>query len=101
VQLFNEVRRHKPSVIYIPNINTWYETVGPSVIKLFSSLVRSLPPNDPIMVLGVMELDSKDKGPNADMMRALFGYSQKDKFELKRPGEVWLQNANPHVQADH
>jgi len=53
------------------------------------------------MVLGVMELDSKDKGPNADMMRALFGYSQKDKFELKRPGEVWLQNANPHVQADH
>ena len=62
--------------------------------------MRSLPPNDPVLVLGVMELD-KDTRLNAEMMRALFGYSQKDKFELKRPGEVWLQNANSRVLADH
>lgn len=89
MQLFNEARRHKPSVIYIPNINTWYETVGSSVIKLFSGLVRSLSPNDPVLVLGIMELDNANsEGLNADMVRSLFGYSQNNRFELKRPNEV-------------
>ena len=87
VQLFNEVRRHKPGVIYIPNVNVWYETVGPSVTKLFSNLLRSLPPTEPVLVLGVMEVESEDDEPNRNMLRDLFGYSENNRYTLSQPSE--------------
>ena len=86
MQLFNEVRRHKPSVIYIPNVNTWYDQVGPSVIKLFCGLLRSLPPNDPILLLGIMENEPNSEKPDENMLRDLFGFTTKSHFELTRPG---------------
>ena len=87
VQLFTEVRRHKPSVIYIPNVNIWYEQVGRSVIRLFSGLLRSLPPNDPILLLGVMEAEQDEK-PDDNMLRDLFGFTHKSHFKLERPAVV-------------
>lgn len=88
VQLFSEVRRHKPSVIYIPNVDTWYNTVSSTVISTFLGLLRSIPPTDPILLLGVLEDDLK----NVDkvMLRDLFGYSKKSQFELTLPRDVSL-----------
>ena len=88
VQLFEEAKRHKPSIMYIPNVNIWYDTVGQSVTKLFGTLLRSLPPNDPILVLGVMELENENERPNEAMLKDLFAYSKKNIFNLERPGEV-------------
>lgn len=82
VQLFNEAKRHKPSVIYIPNITTWYQTVGPSVIRLFTGLLRGLAPNDQVLVLGVMEWDSELSGPDRDVVRDFFDTSSKTQFKL-------------------
>lgn len=90
VQLFEEVKRHKPSVIYLPNIDIWYETMGMQVIRTFNALLKSLSPTDPVLVLGVMELKSRDEKPNPDMMRELFSRSRKNCFVLDRPGEVSL-----------
>ena len=87
VQLFNEVRRHKPSVIYLPNVNLWYETVGRSVTKLFAGLLRSLPPNDPVLVLGIMEMESEADKPDDSMFRELFGFSGKNQYNLEKPSE--------------
>ncbi|KAF2430309.1 AAA-domain-containing protein [Tothia fuscella] len=87
IQLFKEVRRHKPSVIFLPNVDVWYDTIGPHAIKTFVSLLRSLPPNEPVLVLGVMELDRADEKPNAAMMRDLFGFSSKNDFKIKRPNQ--------------
>ncbi|KAL9061579.1 MAG: hypothetical protein Q9162_000111 [Coniocarpon cinnabarinum] len=87
IRLFNEVRRHKPSVIYLPNVNTWYETVGRSVTKLFSSLLRSLPPTEPVLVLGIMELESDNDKPDENMLRELFGFSSKNQYTIERAGE--------------
>jgi len=88
VQLFEEVKRHKPSVIYLPSIDIWYETMGQQVIKTFNGLLRTLSPTDPILVLGVMELRSNQASPNQEMMRELFSRSRKNYFLLDRPGEV-------------
>ncbi|KAG9716682.1 AAA-domain-containing protein, partial [Aureobasidium melanogenum] len=88
VQLFEEVKRHKPSVIYFPSIDIWYETMGQQVIKTFNGLLRTLAPTDPVLVLGVMELRSSDASPNQEMMRELFSRSRKNYFVLERPGET-------------
>ncbi|TID20612.1 AAA-domain-containing protein [Venturia nashicola] len=85
IQLFKEVRRHTPSVVFLPNVDVWYETVGPTVVKTFSSLLRGIPPNDPILVLGIMETDTPDEKPNPNMMRDLFGFSARTDYEIKRP----------------
>lgn len=87
IQLFKEVRRHKPSVIYIPNVDVWYQTVEPKVIKTFTSLLRTLPPNDPVLVLGILELASDSDKPDPAMLRDLFGFSTKNQFKLERPNE--------------
>ncbi|KAL8763104.1 MAG: hypothetical protein Q9184_000997 [Pyrenodesmia sp. 2 TL-2023] len=84
VQLFTEVRRHKPSIIFIPNVDIWYKNVSDAVISTFTGLLRSLAPTDPIMVLGLVEADLKQIDPR--MISTLFGYSRRNQFTVARPG---------------
>lgn len=83
IQLFAEVRRHKPSVIYIPNIQSWSETVGPAVLSTFLGLLRSIPPTDPVLLLGVLELVGEEV--DGALLRNLFGFSKKNVCGLKAP----------------
>ena len=84
IRLFAEVKMHKPSVIYIPNIQLWYRTVPGPVISTFKGLLRSLKPSDPILLLGILEKDDDGDDPQ-DIVRDLFGYSKKNQFELGLP----------------
>ncbi|KAL4902519.1 hypothetical protein BDW74DRAFT_157955 [Aspergillus multicolor] len=84
IQLFAEVKRHKPSVIYIPGLHNWIATVGPTVISTFMGLLRSIPPTDPVLLLGIMETTSEEI--DAALLSNLFGYSKKNIFELTAPG---------------
>ncbi|KAI9740996.1 MAG: hypothetical protein M1834_002707 [Cirrosporium novae-zelandiae] len=86
VQLFTEVRRRKPSVIYIPNVDMWYKAVGPTVISTFTGLLRSLRPSDEVLLLGVSEEHPENFDRN--MLKDLFGYSKKTQFELSAPNEL-------------
>ncbi|EUC47079.1 hypothetical protein COCMIDRAFT_3935 [Bipolaris oryzae ATCC 44560] len=86
-QLFTEVRRHKPSVIYIPAIDVWYQTLPAQAVKTFKLLLRSIGANEPIMVLGIMELSSENEKPDRQMMMDLFSFSQTNQFQLKRPDQ--------------
>ncbi|KAL8738612.1 MAG: hypothetical protein Q9181_000608 [Wetmoreana brouardii] len=83
IQLFAEVRRHKPSVIYIPNVDIWYKTVGDAVISTFTGLLRTLAPTDPVMLLGVVECELGQV--DSRMTSTLFGYSRRNQFEVVRP----------------
>lgn len=83
IQLFSEVKRNRPSVIYIPNIQTWFETVGPAVISTFMGLLRSVPPSDPVLLLGVLE--STGEEVDASLVKHLFGFSKKNFFDLRPP----------------
>jgi SpoVK/Ycf46/Vps4 family AAA+-type ATPase len=84
-QLFTEVRRHKPSVIYIPSVDVWYQTLPAQAIKTFKLLLRSVGANEPIMVLGVIELLSENEKPDRQMMADLFSFSQSNQFQLIHP----------------
>ena len=86
VQFFTEVRRHKPSVIYIPNVDVWYRVVGESVISTFVSMLRSLAPTDPVLLLGVLEGDEDSVDPQ--MIKHFFGYSKNNLLEIQKPTEV-------------
>ena len=86
VQFFTEVKRHKPSVIYIPNVDIWFATVGEAVISTFLGLLRSLPPTDPVLLLGVLE--SHEENVDPQMVRSLFGFSKRNQFDLPKPGMV-------------
>ncbi|KAF1834156.1 AAA-domain-containing protein [Decorospora gaudefroyi] len=86
-QLFTEVRRHKPSVIYIPAVDVWYQTLPPQAIKTFKLLLRSVGANEPILLLGVMELLGEKEKPDAQMMMDLFSFSQNNQFQLMRPDQ--------------
>ncbi|KAI9798336.1 MAG: hypothetical protein M1825_005385 [Sarcosagium campestre] len=83
VQLFAEVRRHKPSVIYIPNVDSWYRSVGSTVISTFLGLLRGLAPTEPVLLLAVLENEPDEM--EKTMLRDLFGYSRRNQFELERP----------------
>ena len=87
VQLFAEVRRHKPSVIYIPNVDIWYRTMSETVIKTFLGLLRGLPPTDPILLLGM--LDSGDDQVDPHMVKDMFGFAKRDQYELSKPRSLW------------
>ncbi|KAF2264326.1 ATPase family AAA domain-containing protein 2 [Lojkania enalia] len=84
-QLFTEVRRHKPSVIYIPHVDVWYQTLPGPAVKTFKLLLRSIGANEPILLLGVMELISEDDKPDPQMMMDLFSFSKSNQYLLSRP----------------
>jgi SpoVK/Ycf46/Vps4 family AAA+-type ATPase len=69
--MFAEVKRHKPSVIYLPAIETWYHTLGDAVITTFVSMLNSIPPTDPVLVLGIT--DSSVEKVDPGLVRHLFG----------------------------
>ncbi|KAK9456548.1 hypothetical protein V1511DRAFT_486369 [Dipodascopsis uninucleata] len=83
VQMFVEVKRHTPSVVYIPNIESWFKTLTPSAWTTFVGLVRNLSPTDQILILGVVECEFEYLSHE---IKGLFGFSQANRFELKRPG---------------
>ena len=83
IQLFTEVKRHKPSVIYIPNIQLWFQTVGPTVISTFMSLLRSVPPSDPVLLLGILE--SQEEELDEGLLKNMFGFSKRNLYDLSAP----------------
>ncbi|XP_068426543.1 ATPase family AAA domain-containing protein 2-like isoform X2 [Clinocottus analis] len=55
-QIFVEAKRTSPSVLYIPHIGQWWETVGPALRATFLCLLRSIPPFAPILLLATSNL---------------------------------------------
>jgi len=85
IQRFEEVKRHKPSVIYIPDVDIWYRTMPKSVLNTFAGLLQSIPPTDPILLLGYLSQSKGGAKVDPHLVRDLFGYSLKCQFELKEP----------------
>ncbi|KAF9874126.1 AAA family [Colletotrichum karsti] len=85
VGLFTEVKRHKPSVIYIPNIESWFAMLRDSLaFQTFKAMLKSIPPTDPILVLATSEYEAgEDLHP--DLVRELFAFSRKNRLQIERP----------------
>ncbi|KHN99572.1 ATPase, AAA-type, core [Metarhizium album ARSEF 1941] len=84
VGLFTEVRRHKPSVVYIPNVDAFYAALhGTIAYMTFKTMLRSIPPTDPVLLLATAEC-AKDELP-PQLMQDLFGISRRNRMEIPRP----------------
>ncbi|KAG0052963.1 ATPase AAA domain-containing protein 2B [Gryganskiella cystojenkinii] len=82
VQYFVEVKRHAPSVIYIPHIDVWWTVVSDAVKATFSNLLEDLNPEDGILFLATSET------PLAELpitIRRWFLSSAKGRVELHKP----------------
>ncbi|KAG0360308.1 ATPase AAA domain-containing protein 2B [Podila minutissima] len=82
VQYFIEVKRHAPSVIYIPHIDIWWTVVSDAVKATFSNLLEDLNPEDGILFLATSET------PLVGLpitIRRWFLSSAKGRIELSKP----------------
>ncbi|XP_041811741.1 ATPase family AAA domain-containing protein 2-like isoform X2 [Chelmon rostratus] len=55
-QVFCEAKRTSPSILYIPHIQQWWETAGPSLRASFFSLLGSIPSFSPILLLATCSI---------------------------------------------
>ncbi|OAA73916.1 AAA family ATPase [Cordyceps fumosorosea ARSEF 2679] len=86
VGLFTEVRRHKPSVIYIPNIDVWYETLaGTIALVTFKTMLKSIPPTDPVLLLATAERTKEQFTDSPGLLSDFFGYSHNSRVEIAPP----------------
>ncbi|KAG0226619.1 hypothetical protein B0O80DRAFT_205300 [Mortierella sp. GBAus27b] len=60
VQFFVEVKRHSPSIIYIPHIDVWWSIMSDAVKATFSNLLDDLNPEDGILFLATSETPLSD-----------------------------------------
>lgn len=87
VSLFTEVRRHKPSVIYIPNVDAWFQSLSGTIAYItFQTMLRSIPPTDPVLLLATAECSREDLP--RQLVHDLFGFSRKNRMEIPRPERV-------------
>ena len=56
LQIFVEAKRTSPSILYIPHIGQWWDTVGPALRATFLSLLSSIPAFSPILLLATCSL---------------------------------------------
>ena len=89
IQSFVEAKRHKPSIIFIPNIDIWYHTVPESAKSTLSGLLRSVSSNERILLLGVSDTpyEELDNG-----LKVLFGVSDANFVKLSSPDETQRLN---------
>lgn len=81
IQSFIEARRHKPSIIFIPNIDIWYHAVPDASKATLSGLLRSAGSNERILLLGLSEtpFEELDVG-----LKHLFGLSEANHVNLDK-----------------
>jgi hypothetical protein len=100
VQFFTEVKRHKPSVIFIPNVDVWYRTLPETAIATFKGLLQSVAPNDRVLLFGIAEVPIEDLEER--LVRDFFGFSKRDRFELSRPDEhsrfLYFEKVMSHIR---
>ncbi|KAK0621194.1 hypothetical protein B0T17DRAFT_494635 [Bombardia bombarda] len=83
VSLFTEVRRHKPSIIYLPNVDAWWASISDTAITTFTTMLRNIPAADPVLLLGTTETLPGSVAP--EILRELFGFSKKNRAVIQRP----------------
>ncbi|OCT74999.1 hypothetical protein XELAEV_18033988mg [Xenopus laevis] len=81
-QLFREAKRTAPSILYIPHIHLWWETVGDILKATFITLLKSIPSFSPILFLATCDVDHY-KLPNE--LQELFVEDYGEVFHVQLP----------------
>ncbi len=86
VSRFTEVKRHKPSVIFIPGVDVWWSSISDTAITTFATMLRSIPPSDPVLLLATADFSPENLDPA--LLKELFGFSKKNRAVVERPERV-------------
>ncbi|ODV92968.1 hypothetical protein CANCADRAFT_95567 [Tortispora caseinolytica NRRL Y-17796] len=83
IQLFAEVKRRKPSVMYIADWATWLDVVPTNVKAIFFKQLRTILPTDPILFVA-MSQDGLEQELSLELLES-FGGSSKAFVRLENP----------------
>ncbi|NXQ57133.1 ATAD2 protein, partial [Anthoscopus minutus] len=82
VQLMREAQRSAPSIIYVPQIPSWWETVGPTLRSVFTTLLQSIPRFTPILLLATSNVQLIDL---SEEIKEFFNNEYEEVFRIPRP----------------
>ncbi|KAM8832670.1 ATPase family AAA domain-containing protein 2B isoform 1-T1 [Spinachia spinachia] len=83
-QVFREARRSVPSVVFMPHISEWWETVSDTVKSTFLTLLQDVPSFSPVLVLATAETPYSQV---SEELRSLFQRSYGEVVTLSAPAE--------------
>ncbi|NWZ71027.1 ATAD2 protein, partial [Acrocephalus arundinaceus] len=81
-QLIREAQRTAPSIIYIPQIPSWWEAVGPTLKAGFTGLLNNIPYFAPVLLLATSDVPHEDL---PEEIRTLFNTNREEVFNIPRP----------------
>ncbi|CAI7147856.1 BEM_collapsed_G0023860.mRNA.1.CDS.1 [Saccharomyces cerevisiae] len=84
VQSFMEAKKRQPSVVFIPNLDIWINTIPENVILVLSGLFRSLQSNEKILLLCLAENLDISEVKNGILSDFAF---DKNIFQLHKPSK--------------
>ncbi|NXY15037.1 ATAD2 protein, partial [Atrichornis clamosus] len=82
IQLMREAQRTAPSIIYVPQIPLWWETVGPTLKSVFTRLLQSIPRFTPVLLLATSDVQHRDL---PEEIKSLFSNEYEEVFKIPRP----------------
>ncbi|XP_039235783.1 ATPase family AAA domain-containing protein 2-like isoform X2 [Pipra filicauda] len=82
IQLMREAQRTAPSIIYIPQIPSWWVTVGPTLKSVFTTLLQNIPRFTPVLLLATSDVQYRDL---PEEIKALFNNEYEEVFKVPRP----------------
>uniref|UniRef100_A0A7N9AYF1 ATPase family AAA domain-containing protein 2 n=1 Tax=Mastacembelus armatus TaxID=205130 RepID=A0A7N9AYF1_9TELE len=84
-QVFREARRSVPSVVFMPHVSEWWETVGDTVKSTFLTLLQDVPSFSPVLIIATAETHYSQL---SEEVRSIFQRAYGEVVTLCPPGEV-------------
>ncbi|XP_034555220.1 ATPase family AAA domain-containing protein 2B isoform X2 [Notolabrus celidotus] len=88
-QVFREARRSVPSVVFMPHVSEWWETVSDTVKSTFFTLLQDVPSFSPVLILATAESHYSQL---SDEVRSMFQRSYGEVVTLCPPEEEDRRN---------
>ncbi|XP_041831829.1 ATPase family AAA domain-containing protein 2B isoform X2 [Melanotaenia boesemani] len=88
-QVFREARRSVPSVVYMPHISEWWDTVSDTVKSTFLTLLQDVPSFSPVLILSTADTQYSKL---SDEVRSIFQRTYGEVVTLCPPGEEEKRN---------
>ncbi|NWY91557.1 ATAD2 protein, partial [Loxia curvirostra] len=82
VQLMREAQRSAPSIIYVPQIHLWWDTIGTTLRSVFTTLLQNIPRFTPVLFLATSNVQLRDL---PEEIKALFNNEYEEVFRIPRP----------------
>lgn len=93
--MFAEAKRHKPSIVYIPNLVLWANSVSDIVKATLQGLLDAMDPSEPILLMAVVDGLLKDVPFD---VRSWFGILKSSRVLLEKPSAVGTYTHMPRRQ---